>query len=188
MTRPVTVDLELSHLSEENRWEVSNTEEYIKTLEVEVGRLRETEKKLREITHSLKDDNASYFSRNLELEQERDQLRERLNEKYKPPKGVIGYMQKDQLFAFIENGSQHDLVGLDSPDCWAEEAPYQNLVAVCAIESVAQHDAEVIRAAMDTARDACDGYGTDSAMEYDAALCRHIDQLLEEAKENNDER
>lgn len=79
MTRPVTVDLELSHLSEENRWEVSNTEEYIKTLEVEVKRLRETEKKLRVINHSLKDDQAIYFSRNLELEQERDQLKAQVN-------------------------------------------------------------------------------------------------------------
>jgi len=44
-------------------------------LRAEVERLRETEKKLREISHSLKDDNAIYFSRNLELEQERDQLK-----------------------------------------------------------------------------------------------------------------
>jgi hypothetical protein len=53
----------------------SATEKYINKIEVELARLRETEKRLREINHSLKDDNANYFSRNLELEQERDQLK-----------------------------------------------------------------------------------------------------------------
>lgn len=71
MTRPVTVDLELSHLSEENRWGGSDTEEYIKTLEVEVERLRREaewrDNQFKTINEAL-----------VKSEQERDQLKERL--------------------------------------------------------------------------------------------------------------
>jgi hypothetical protein len=112
------------------------------------------------------------------MKRERDQLKDRLNEKYSPPPGVIGYMQKDQLSAFIDSGSQHDLVGLDSPDCWAEEAPYQNLVAVCAIESIAQHDAQVIKQFV---RDYTDWQGIDWMLTD--FMHKRVDELSQQAKE-----
>jgi len=70
-------------------------------------------------------------------------------EQYTPPPGVIGYIRKDELARFLADGSSWGHVGLDHAQCWEDEPPYHTLIALCAIDSVQQHDAIVINRVAD---------------------------------------
>ncbi|AHX01097.1 hypothetical protein M316_0032 [Nitrincola phage 1M3-16] len=67
-----------------------------------------------------------------------------LNLKYIPPKGVIGYARKEDIDTLLNDGSSHFHIGLDHPSLWQDEAPYPWLVAVCLVDSIIEHDAQVI--------------------------------------------
>lgn len=54
---------------------------------------------------------------------------------YEPPKGVVGYIRKTELDKFIRSGASHATVGLDSPQCWVDEPPYEHLIALCAVDA-----------------------------------------------------
>ena len=65
--------------------------------------------------------------------------------KYKPPVGVVGYADKKELRKTLESGSSYNTIGLDHPDCWEDEPPYEWLVALCAVDDMFEHDAKVIQ-------------------------------------------
>lgn len=70
-------------------------------------------------------------------------------EQYTPPPGVIGYIRKDELARFLADDSSWGHVGLDHARCWEDEPPYHTLIALCAIDSVQQHNAIVINRVAD---------------------------------------
>lgn len=98
--------------------------------------------------------------------------------KYKAPVGVVGYADKKELRKSLESGSSYNTIGLDHPDCWEDEPPYEWLVALCAVDDMSEHDAQVIERIRDkwmnifvTTNDA---YTQDEIID---ALNHEIDQL-----------
>ena len=79
-----------------------------------------------------------------ELKEEVKNLHRQLGLKYKAPIGVVGYARKEELEECLNDHSSHFYLGLDHPDCWEDDAHYEWLVPLCAVNTMVEHDAEVI--------------------------------------------
>jgi hypothetical protein len=130
----------------------SATEKYINKIEVELARLRETEKRLREINHSLKDDNANYFSRNLELEQERDQLKAKLSHEEGQHMNTVDQRDMTEQFADRLSSSIAEALGIEIGEHSSANNPWAEAITAIEEFDIAVHDAEVIERFCDYAQ------------------------------------
>jgi len=100
-----------------------------------VAAWRQQDADLAELRSHIRTDNSETLVNALkEIERLRAIVGKENGGTYEPPKGVIGYIRKDDLTKFIDGGVSHAYVGLDSAHCWADEPPYDHLVALCAAQ------------------------------------------------------
>ena len=59
---------------------------------------------------------------------------------YTPPPGIIGYVRKTELEEFLDSGASWNTIGLDHPNCWVDEPPYDHLIPIFANPQEAKED------------------------------------------------